>query len=234
MSNRPGPEGPIRRAGPVPGSAEIPPVALTLSCGIVYQFIAIVRKSVRSTCMVEAVETRKQTDLDFEVIYSTHYRRVLSLCRYLLNSPDRAEDATHEAFLRAHARLDSYNPAYPLSTWLLKIASNHCIDLLRRKTAEKRIFDTDPGENYDPPAGGSSPLSEILAAERGRDVRKALGALTEKYRVPLVLAYYNELSYEEISAILGVERSQVAVLIFRAKEHLRVRLEKRPGKEKSQ
>jgi RNA polymerase sigma-70 factor (ECF subfamily) len=183
--------------------------------------------------MVGAVETRKQPiDLDFEVVYNMHYRRVLNLCRYLLNSPDKAEDAAHEAFLRAHARLDSYNPAYPLSTWIFKIASNYCIDLLRRKTAEKRIFDVDAGDHYDPPSGGSSPLSEVLAAERGRDVRNALGSLTEKYRVPLVLAYYNELSYEEISAILGVERSQVAVLIFRGKEYLRERLGKRLGKEK--
>ena len=184
--------------------------------------------------MVDAVETRKPAELDFEAIYNTHYRRVLSLCRYLLNSPDRAEDAAHEAFLRAHSRLDSYNPAYPLSTWLLKIASNYCIDLLRRKTAEKRIFDPDAGPGYEPPSLGSSPLGEVLAAERGRDVRRALSALTEKYRVPLVLAYYNDLSHEEISEILGVEQKQVAVLIFRAKQHLRHRLGKELGKERLQ
>jgi RNA polymerase sigma-70 factor (ECF subfamily) len=195
---------------------------------------AIFPEPVRSTSMVEAVETRKPTDLDFEVIYNTHYRRVLSLCRFLLNSPDKAEDAAHEAFLRAQARMHSYNPAYPLSTWLLKIASNYCIDLLRRKTAETRIFDYEPGQGNDPPAGGPSPLGQILAAEQGRDVRKALSSLSEKYRVPLVLAYYNELSYEEIAEILGVERTQVAVLIFRGKEHLRNRLGKGLGKENLQ
>ncbi|HZI50546.1 MAG TPA: RNA polymerase sigma factor [Terriglobia bacterium] len=184
--------------------------------------------------MVEAVETRKPAELDFEAVYNTHYRRVLNLCRYLLNSPDKAEDAAHEAFLRAHARLDSYNPAFPLSTWILKIASNYCIDLLRRKTAEKRIFDLDTSQAYEPPSTASSPLGEVLAAERGRDLRRALGSLTEKYRVPLVLAYYNELSYEEISEILGVERTQVAVLIFRGKEHLRQRLGKGLGKERLQ
>jgi DNA-directed RNA polymerase specialized sigma24 family protein len=67
---------------------------------------------------------------------------------------------------------------------------------------------------FDPPSAGVSPLAEVLAAERGKDVRAALGALSEKYRVPLVLAYYNELDYEEIGEILGVERTQVAVLIF--------------------
>lgn len=182
--------------------------------------------------MVEAVAAQKPTELDFEVIYNTHYRRVLNLCRYLLNSPDKAEDASHEVFLRAHSKLDSYNPAYPLSTWLLKIASNHCIDLLRRKSAEQRIFDADAGEHFEAPSSGTSPLGEILAAERGQDVRRALGGLTEKYRVPLVLAYYNELSYDEISEILGVERTQVAVLIFRGKEHLRQRLARGFGKER--
>jgi RNA polymerase sigma-70 factor (ECF subfamily) len=182
--------------------------------------------------MVEAVAAQKPVGLDFELIYNTHYRRVLNLCRYLLNSPDKAEDAAHEVFLRAQAKQASYNHAFPLSTWLLKIASNYCIDLLRRKTAEHRIFDRDAGESYEPPAREASPLGEILAAERGHDVRRALTSLTEKYRVPLVLAYYNELSYEEISDILGVERTQVAVLIFRGKEHLRQRLGESQGKER--
>jgi RNA polymerase sigma-70 factor (ECF subfamily) len=182
--------------------------------------------------MVEAVTAQNPTEQDFEAIYNTHYRRVLNLCRYLLNSPDKAEDASHEVFMRAHAKLDTYNPEFPMSTWLLKIASNYCIDLLRRRTAEHRIFDRNAGEDYEPPSGGASPLGEVLEAERGQDVRRALGGLTEKYRVPLVLAYYNELSYEEISEILGVERTQVAVLIFRGKQHLRQRLGKGLGKER--
>jgi RNA polymerase sigma-70 factor (ECF subfamily) len=73
----------------------------------------------------------------------------------------------------------------------------------------------------------------VLAAERGRDVRSALATLKEKYRVPLVLAYYNELDYEEIAEILGVGRTQVAVLIFRGKQQLRQRLNS-VGKERSQ
>jgi RNA polymerase sigma-70 factor (ECF subfamily) len=176
--------------------------------------------------MLAAVEAQKPPLQDFETIYKTHYRRVFNLCRYLLNSFDRAEDAAHEVFLRAHSRMDTYNPQLPLSTWLLKIASNLCIDSLRRKTTEQRIFGVDVGEGIDPPSKASSPLGEVLAAERGEDVRKAVRSLPEKYRVPLVLSYYNELSYEEISEVIGVERTQVAVLIFRGKQHLRERLGK--------
>ena len=175
-----------------------------------------------------AVETLTGFGQDFEEIYKAHYRRVFSLCRYLLNSQERAEDAAHEVFLRAHARLETYNPTLPLSTWLLKITSNYCIDVLRRRGTEQRIFNLDPGESFDPPSAGVSPLAEVLAAERGKDVRAALKGLPEKYRVPLVLAFYNELDYEEIGEILGVARTQVAVLIFRGKQQLRQRL----GKEK--
>lgn len=175
--------------------------------------------------VVAAVETQRAPDYRFEDIYNAHYRRVLNLCRYLLNSADRAEDAAHEVFIRANARIETYNPALPLSSWLLKIASNHCIDLLRRGTTERRIFDGE-SDSFDPPSSAVSPLAEVLAAERGRDVRAAVESLSEKYRVPLVLAYFNELNYEEISEIIGVERTQVAVLIFRAKQQLRQRLEK--------
>jgi RNA polymerase sigma-70 factor (ECF subfamily) len=69
-------------------------------------------------------------------------------------------------------------------------------------------------------------LTEILTAERGHDVRAALAELGDKYRVPLVLVYYNEMSYEEIASALGLSRNLVATLIFRAKQQLRQKLQK--------
>jgi len=176
--------------------------------------------------MILAVSPLTTLDQRFDDVYKSHHRRVLALCRYLLNSQDKAEDASHEVFLKAHAKWDSYDPAQPLSTWLLKIASNHCIDLLRRGQTERRIFNLDPGESWDAPSKGPGPLAEVLAAERGRDVRAALSTLSEKYRTPLVLAYFNELNYDEIGEILGVPRTQVAVLVFRGKQQLRQRLSK--------
>jgi RNA polymerase sigma-70 factor (ECF subfamily) len=162
----------------------------------------------------------------FEVIYRTHHRRVLGLCRHLLNSFEAAEDAAHEVFLRAQARFGSYNPSLPVSSWLLGIASNYCIDTLRRRTTERRLFRLDPGETYDPPSAGPGPLVQVLAAEQARDVQAALAQLADKYRIPLVLAYYNEFSYDEIGAVLGIERGRVATLIFRGKQQLREKLQK--------
>ena len=178
------------------------------------------------------VEPKTPFDQDFADIYKMHYRRVFSLCRYLLNSFDGAEDATHEVFLRAQRKLATYDPSLPFSSWLSGIATNHCIDLLRRRTTEKRIFEIDGSDAAEiAQSAGPTPLGEVLAAERGHDVRNALSRLPEKYRVPLVLAYYNEMSYDEIAATLGLGRNHVATLIFRGKQQLRQKLEK-PSKEK--
>ena len=163
---------------------------------------------------------------DFADIYKTHSRRVYSLCRYLLNSAEAAEDATHEAFVRAQLKLSTYNASLPLSSWLLGIASHHCIDVLRRRGVETRVFETDTPENFEPASRGPSPLSEMLASERGEKVRSALSELPERFRVPLVLAYYNELSYDEIAGMLSLKRNHVATLIFRAKQQLRQKLAK--------
>ena len=173
------------------------------------------------------VEPHTSFEHDFADIYKAYYRRVFGLCRYLLNSFDAAEDATHEVFLRAQRKLATYDPSLPFSSWLSGIATNHCIDLLRRKTTEKRIFELDAADaTVSAPSAVLGPLNELVAAERGDKVRRALSELPEKYRVPLVLAYYNEMSYDEIAAALGLGRNHVATLIFRAKQQLRQKLKK--------
>ncbi len=65
------------------------------------------------------------------------------------------------------------------------------------------------------------PLSQTMLEERGEEVRQAVARLPEQYRVPLTLRYYSELSYDEIAAQLGLTRTHVATLIFRAKQELR-------------
>ena len=176
--------------------------------------------------MIAQTEPPTAMEQDFAVIYEEQHGRVLRLCRYLLNSLDAAEDAAHEVFVRAQSRLSTYDPSLPLSSWLSGIATNHCIDLLRRRGTEKRLFDMESSDVLDSPSRGPSPLTEVLVAERGNDVRSALAQLADKYRVPLVLVYYNEMSYDDIASALGLTRNLVATLIFRAKQQLRQKLQK--------
>lgn len=164
------------------------------------------------------------TTQQFEAAFVEHRSRVFNLCRYLLRSADRAEDATHEVFLRAEGRLSTYDPSKPLWNWLARIASHYCIDQLRRRTLENRLFDPSPADDSLVESQTLSPLDRFLKSERGETVRAALVALPERYRVPLVLAYYCELSYTEIGVLMGIRRNTVGTMIFRGKQLLRQRL----------
>jgi RNA polymerase sigma-70 factor, ECF subfamily len=176
--------------------------------------------------MCALAERLMTTEEDYEDIYREHHRRVFNLCAYLLNSPNAAQDAAHEVFLRVQRKMDTYDPALPFSRWILKVASNYCIDILRRRGLEKRLFGVDTSESLDLSSDKPSPLTQVLTAERGETVRRALGSLPDKFRVPIVLTFYNEYSYDQIAAALRIPRNTVATLLFRGKQLLREKLKK--------
>lgn len=145
---------------------------------------------------------------------------VLRLCLRMLGHSHDAEEARSETFLRAQQGAASWD-GRPLRAWLLGIAAHHCVDRLRRRALEGRLFeasDLDPG---DLPAQAPSPLTLLLARERSAQLEAALTALPDKYRAPLVLRFLADQSYGQIAGTLGVSEAQVAVLVFRAKTKLR-------------
>jgi RNA polymerase sigma-70 factor, ECF subfamily len=150
--------------------------------------------------------------------------RVLSLCRYLLGSREDAEDAASEVFARLPRSMKTYDATLPFPKWLMSVASHHCVDLLRRRTVEQRIFDASDEQTPEAVAHRPSPLEELVTAEERGVVRAAIARLPERSRLPLVLRYYNELTYDEIAEALNLSRANVATLIFRAKQELRTAL----------
>ena len=105
---------------------------------------------------------------------------------------------------------------------MLGIAAHHCVDLLRRRATESRLFGSEDVERAAVAVDSPSPLRALMAEEQREGLREALATLPAKYRVPLVLAVYQDLPYQEIAATLSVSRTHVAVLIFRAKQLLRL------------
>jgi RNA polymerase sigma-70 factor (ECF subfamily) len=160
-------------------------------------------------------------DDDFVELVRAHRVRVIGLCRRLLGSGDQAEDAAHEVFLRAHTRRQDFDRSRPFSSWVLSIAAHYCVDLLRRRSTESRIFGTEDAERVAVASDGVSPLGLLLLRERQQEIRNAIRSLPDKYRVPLVLSAYHEQTYDEIAQALGVPRSHVAMLLFRARQQLR-------------
>ncbi len=153
-------------------------------------------------------------------IYRRYVRRVFGLCRYMLDSRESAEDATSEVFLKLQRSIESYDGSIPFPSWLLRVAGNQCIDVLRHRKRGRQVIVEDEAV-IEPASPEPSPLGAVLSAEERAQVRDAIARLPENYRVPLVLRYYSELSYDEIAQQLGLQRNYVAALIFRAKQELR-------------
>ena len=145
---------------------------------------------------------------------------VVRLCARLLGGVD-AEDAANEACLRAQSRFASYDSSQPFRRWLLSVASNYCIDQLRRRRVEQRLFDPAEADFEALPGRGPSALDGIVKRESQVAVQAALDRLEERYRAPIVLRYMAELDYDAIAEALGISRSQVATLLFRGKRRLR-------------
>jgi RNA polymerase sigma-70 factor (ECF subfamily) len=169
---------------------------------------------------------RGHDDGALEEIYRRYVRRVFGLCRYMLDSREGAEDATSEVFLKLQRTIESYDGSIPFPRWLLRVAGNQCIDALRRRQRGLKVFVEveDGAAVLEATSAAPSPLGAVISKEERVQVRDTIARLPENYRVPLVLRYYSELSYDEIAQQLGLERNYVAALIFRAKQELRRRL----------
>jgi len=145
---------------------------------------------------------------------------VLRVCARLLGRVD-AEDAAHEACLRAQERLASYDAGQPFRRWLLSVASNYCVDQLRRRGVEQRLFEPGEADLEALPGRAPSALESLVRSESHAAVQSALDRLDERYRAPIVLRYMAELNYDAIGDQLGLSRAQVATLLFRGKQRLR-------------
>ena len=157
-------------------------------------------------------------------LYTRFGKRIFGLAYHLLASQEDAADALSEIFLRLPRSIAQYDGRVPLEKWLMPLAAHYCIDRLRRRRREKLLF-----EALDEPVEGvaaetRSVLEEMLTNERKSTVQAAIRALPERHRVPLVLRYYGDFSYEQIAERLGIDRVHVGVLLFRAKTELRKRL----------
>ena len=157
----------------------------------------------------------------FEVLYKEYYVRVFGLCRMLLNSAPLAEDATQETFMRAYRHFDRYDTALPFWQWIASIANNYCVDQMRKKNHSEKLFGDEEVEFGQASSLDQHLLAALVDYEDAQALNNAIAQLPDKYRVPLVLAYFNDASYEQIAKDLAISRSHVGVLLLRAKQQLR-------------
>ena len=141
------------------------------------------------------------------------------------NNPFDAEDLTIEAFGKAFKNLRQYTPDYAFSTWLFKIATNNCIDYLRKK---KKLSSAIQGENDELHNEITSkveskfpdPEEHIIIKEKIVLMRDVVEKLKPHYRKLIKMRYFDELTYDEIVQELGLPMGTVKVQLFRAREFL--------------
>jgi RNA polymerase sigma-70 factor (ECF subfamily) len=145
----------------------------------------------------------------------------------MTNDATDADDLTIEAFGKAFKNLSQYTPDFAFSTWLFKIATNNCIDFIRRK--KKMTFSMNKGyDNSDEtsemaqniPFEGLDPEEKFIESQKIKLMRQVVERLKPHYRTLIELRYFNEFSYEEISVELDLPLGTVKAQLFRAREFL--------------
>lgn len=170
------------------------------------------------------IKRAQEGDLDaFSELMSAYKKLIYNLCLRTLNDRGEAEDAAQEAFIKIYRGLKTYNGSSKFSTWALKISSNVCIDMIRKRKAQ-----TVPIEDYEI-NDEHTPEKAFISSETRNDVKQAVQSLPEKYRVMIVYYHFMNLSYQEISNILNEPMTIVKNRMYRARLMLKESLLKREG-----
>ncbi len=156
----------------------------------------------------------------------------------MVNNKADADDLTIEAFGKAFKRLDQYTPTYAFSTWLFKIATNNCIDFIRKKktilfSIDKRFENSEGTEmSMDIKGDTLNPEENMIKQQMVKQMREVVEKLKPRYRVLVEMRYFEELSYEEIAAKLELPIGTVKAQLFRSRELLATILKNSAGADK--
>jgi RNA polymerase sigma-70 factor, ECF subfamily len=151
----------------------------------------------------------------FRDLFEAYRGRVYSTARHILGGDAAAKDATQQVFLTVWRHLGRFQSEAEFGPWLYRVAVNACL-------SERRRWWRFSDETPDPGVAGANQEETVLA----REVEAALGKLSHKLRVPLVLRHVEGLSYEEIAEVLGVSAGTVASRLSRGQAALARVLEK--------
>ncbi len=169
----------------------------------------------------ELLERAQQGDHQaFAQIVQSYQRPVYNLCYRMLSSPEEAEDATQETFIRAYTSLDKYDPDRKFVNWVLTIASNHCVDRLRKRRIHTTSIEDDPYVERIPMPESVNPHQVAEKRERADEIQHWIDQLPPDYRTPLVLLYWYGYSYEEIAETMNLSVPAVKSRLHRARKRI--------------
>lgn len=161
-----------------------------------------------------------------EILFMEYKNMIYTIVNRMIYNKDKVEDITSEIFLKIYKNISLFDERSKLSTWMYRIAYNHCIDYIKK-------LKKDPLESYEPlddiaerlPDIKQSSLEELaLKGEKEKALYAIIDSLPEKYRMVINFYYFKETSYEDISEIIGVPIGTVKTYLFRAKAYLKKKI----------
>ena len=160
----------------------------------------------------------------FATLLNRYRDAIYFLLLKMVNNPSDAEDLTMEAFGKAFRNIDSYTPKYAFSTWLFKIATNNCIDYIRKSRSQPNAIDPSE-EHYDSfthnlQSDIPDPEEIMINDQKILHLREVVNQLKPRYRSLIELRYYKEYSYEEIATEMKIPVGTVKAQLYRAKSLL--------------
>ncbi|WP_227762643.1 RNA polymerase sigma factor [Zhaonella formicivorans] len=160
----------------------------------------------------------------FAEIVRRYQKQIFSLTYRLTNHVEDAQDLAQEVFLKLYQVLDKYDGNRPFFPWMYKVASNVCYTALRKKPQQdvplEKVIEFAPLV----PKKESQPEDYAEVKETQRLVQQAIAELPENYRVPLVLRYLEDLSYQQIAEVMDLPVTTIETRLFRGKSLLQKRL----------
>ena len=169
-------------------------------------------------------DARRGDTAAFESLLRRYEKRVLALTGRMCRNPEDAQEAAQEAFLAAWQGLPSFRGDASFSTWLYRLASNACVDLLRREDRHSGAAGpslNDEEISLDVPDTSPSPQESAERKELCEQIEAGLQSLSPEHRQVLILREIHQLSYEEIAQSLALDLGTVKSRINRGRKQLR-------------
>ena len=163
----------------------------------------------------------------FGAFVGRHQEWLQQLCERMLHDPEDARDASQEVFLKVFRKAGSFQPRGKVSTWMYRIAMNHCLNRLRRRKVAQFFSlqaasggNQDDDNELDPPDRAPDAAQMLAAREQWKQTRELIASLPGNQRAVLVLAKLEGLSYPQIAEVLEISEGAVESRLFRAMKTL--------------
>lgn len=164
-----------------------------------------------------------QTNL-YSKIQKKYNRMINSVIRRVVHNELEIQDLVQETYIKAYNALSGYDTKYSFSSWLMKIATNHAIDFLRKKKLETISLSSQSSDNDEDdffiqiPDSESLPDQKLSQKEFSATINKIIDSMPENFRQIIILRYQQELDYNEIAELLAIPLGTVKATLFRAKK----------------